>query len=165
MRARIDVLRRPESRAPWISPGLLVAAACAACSSHSDGSTPPQCTSPSGSYVLAIAPTGQSENLAGTCSATDPPQNIEVSFPDGGVSVNGENCQLCSTSSCQMDVLCGESVTCPGAVVPFANPTATYVQTVSFVLPLEADASTPNAAAELGPDYCGYIGTASVASP
>lgn len=115
--------------------------------------------------MLAVAPTGQSENLGGACSATDPSQTIEVSFPDGGVSLNGENCRLCSTSSCQMDVLCGESVSCPGAVVPFANPTASYVQTVFFTLPLDADASTPNAVVEIGPDYCGYFGTASIASP
>jgi hypothetical protein len=114
--------------------------------------------------VLAVLPLGQSENLGGPCPSNAAPQSIEVSFSDGGVSLNGENCQLCSTSSCQMDVLCGQSVTCPGAVIPFANPTDASVQTASFTLPLDADASTPNAMVELGPYYCGYYGSASVAS-
>lgn len=162
----IDYARPPAKvRMKRIRSWIIGIVFCAGCGSHSGDTTPAQCANPRGSYVLTLAPTGQSENLASACSSSDPSQTIVVSFPDGGVSLDAENCQLCSTSSCQMDVLCGQSVTCPGAVVPFANPTATYVQTLSFTLPLDPDASTPNAAAEFGPGYCGYVGTASVALP
>lgn len=174
MAARIDRDGPPQSRMLKVSSWLLGVAVCAGCGSSSADSTPPQCTNPEGSYVLTVFPTGQSELLEldassssreGSCPSNDAAQTVEVSFSDGAVSLNGENCQLCSTSSCQMDVLCGQSVTCPGSVVPFANPTTTSVQTASFALPLDADASTPNATVELGPSYCGYVGSASVAAP
>lgn len=165
MAARIDRDVPPKPRMLKVPSWLLGVVVCAGCGSSTGDSTPRQCTTPEGSYVLTVIPTGQSENLAGPCSSNDAQQTIAVSFSNGGVSLNGENCQLCSTSSCQMDVLCGQSVTCPGAVVPFANPTASYVQAVSFTLPLDADASTPNAAVELGPSYCGYAGTASIGAP
>jgi len=167
MPAPID-LGAGESRVAWVLRWLTAAAtaACAGCFTSSGDTTPPECRRPTGSYVLAVTATGQSEDLAeGGCSASSSSATIEVSFYDGDASIGGEDCLLCSTASCQMDVVCGQSVACNGAVVPLPNPPADYVQIVSFVLPVEAGASTPSAVVELGPDYCGYAGTASVASP
>lgn len=161
----VPIDRGPPRRLPGRRiAGCLFGLFCTGCGSHSGDSTPAQCTDPSGSYVLSVAPTGQSENVQGTCSASAASQSIVVSFSNGAVSLNGETCLLCSTSSCQMDVICGASVTCPATVVPVSNPATDYVQIVSFDLPLDADASTPNALVELGPSYCGYAGTASAAS-
>jgi hypothetical protein len=135
------------------------------CSSHSGGGST-ECATPAGTYVLNLMPTGQSENLTGNCLQGGPAISLEISLTATTVSLDAETCVACPGDSCQVDVICGQTVACPGTVTPAADPPATYVQTVSFVLPTSPDASTGNATATVGPAACGYEGTAAlVASP
>jgi hypothetical protein len=131
------------------------------CSSHPGGGSA-ECASPAGTYDLTLTPTGQSENLTGTCLQAGPPIPLEISLTATTVSLNAETCVACPGDSCQVDVICGQTVACPGTVTPVADPPATYVQTVSFVLPTGVDASTGNATATVGPGACGYEGTAAL---
>jgi hypothetical protein len=136
----------------------LVLAAC----SSSHGSPP--CEDVEGTFELTVTGTGQSEPAGGMCPGSDTMQVIDVTLSHGQVSLNGETCALCGSVGCNVDVVCGDSVTCPGTVTPPASPPDSYVQTLTFVVP-GADASTGNATVSLGANYCGYEGTAALKSP
>jgi hypothetical protein len=150
----------------WLrSAAALAMAPVLGCASH-PGGAPSECSNPAGTYALNLTPTGQSENLTGACSQAGPAISIEISLMGTTVSLNAETCAVCPGDSCQVNVICGQTAACPDAVTPAADPPGTYVQTLSFVLPTSADASTGNATATVGPGACGYEGTASlVASP
>lgn len=138
-------------------------AASIGCSSSSGATTAPECAKPDGTYSLTLSPTGQSENLSGDCSSTTP-QSIQISLSGASVSLNGETCVGCPAGSCQIDLICGQTVSCGGTSTAVTNPPSNYVQTVSFILPTSVDASTTNATAALGPASCGYEGTAALAT-
>jgi hypothetical protein len=121
---------------------------------------PDECAQPTGSYQLSVMPTGQSENQVGQCLATAAPRMVEIDLTAGTVSLAGENCTLCSTSGCQMNIVCGQKVDCSGVTTPVTNPPDTFVQNASFALPMQVDAGTTNVLVELGPMFCGYEGTA-----
>jgi hypothetical protein len=140
--------------------GIVGLMALVGCSSSSD-STNAACAHVNGSYELTVSPTGQSENQAGQCSPSAPPQMVEIDFADGAVSLDGQDCVLCSTSGCQMNVVCGQGDTgCSGGTTPVTSAPDSYVQNASFALPMQPDASTRNALVELGPGFCAFEGTA-----
>jgi hypothetical protein len=134
----------------------MVALGAAACGSSGGSSS---CPALAGTYEVSARPTGQSENLSGSCSATLPALVVDVAIANGVVSLDGETCAICSASGCQVDIVCGKSVACPD-VTPETDAGASYVQTLEFWLPGAPDASTGNAVIDVGPSYCGYAGVA-----
>ncbi|MGA3121468.1 MAG: hypothetical protein ABSF69_11935 [Polyangiaceae bacterium] len=149
----------------WVVATIATVATAVAggCSSSSGATTAPECAKPNGTYSLTLSPTGQSENLSGDCSSATP-QSIQISLSGASVSLNGQTCVWCPTGSCQIDVICGQTVSCGGTSTAIINPPSNYVQTVSFILPTSVDASTTNATAVLGPADCGYEGIAALAT-
>ncbi len=139
--------------------GIVGLLALAGCSSSSDAASA-ACAHATGSYALAVMPTGQSENQVGPCSASAPPQVIEIDLADGVVSLDGEDCVLCATSGCQMNVVCGQGdAGCSGTTGATASAPDSFVQNASFALPTQPDAATTNALVELGPGFCAFEGT------
>jgi hypothetical protein len=95
------------------------------------------------------------------CPGPDVAQVVDVTLSHGQVTLNGETCAVCSTVGCNVDVVCGSSVQCPATVTALPDAGPSFVQALTFVVPSGgADASTNNAFVSLGPNYCGYEGTA-----
>jgi len=138
-----------------------------ACASHSAAGS--SCPAAGGTYELTVTGTGQSANHgdAGICPGPDTTQVVDVTIEQGNVSIAGETCTLCSSSGCIIDIVCGDTVTCPGTSTPPASPADTYVQALTFVVPGAAgsDASTINAVVSLGANDCVFEGTAARTFP
>lgn len=145
------------------SPSALLAIVLTPCvlgCGNSPSSGGPNCPAPAGAYSLIVQGLGQSENLSGTCPLGDMMQ-VSVTFDGGDVEVNGETCAACSTTGCQVDLVCGQRSTCSTGSPAASNADAAYVENASFVLPsFDTDAGTSNAFVELGPHYCVFAGLA-----
>ena len=130
----------------------LAAIAAMGCSS---GSGSHACADVSGSYVLTVTPTGQSENDQGFCAVGTAPSVVDITVAGDVASIPGEDCQVTSTSGCQILIACEGEAGVDAAVSP------TFVQSATFVLPTGGGGPTSNALVELGASYCGFEGTAS----
>jgi hypothetical protein len=98
--------------------------------------------------------------IGAVCPGSGAAQVIDLTVSRGQVSLNGETCAICASAGCAVDIVCGDAVTCPDIATPPAAPADTYVQTLTFVVPGAVGATTGNAVAALGPNFCGYAGTA-----
>jgi hypothetical protein len=144
--------------------GVALAAALGAGLLACSSSQAPPCSNVTGTFELTLTGTSQSENLGGVCPGAGATQVVDVTLSNGQVSLDGETCALCGSVGCSVDVVCGESVTCPGTVTAPVSPPDSYVQTLTFVVP-SASTPTGNASATFGADYCAYEGTAAVKVP
>jgi hypothetical protein len=128
-------------------------------SSHAE----PPCANVDGTYEVSLTANGQSENLGGPCPVPPAAQVVDVTLSKGQVSLggaqSGETCALCSSAGCLVDVVCGAGAQCPGTVTPPPAAGDGYLQGLTFVIPT-GDASTENAVATFGSNFCGYEGTA-----
>jgi hypothetical protein len=120
----------------------------------SSGSGSHACVDVSGTYELTVTPTGQSENDQGFCAVSAMSTTEGVVIAGDVASIAGENCQVTSTSGCQILIDCEGDSGADAAVSP------TFVQSATFVLPTSGGAPTSNALVELGASYCGFEGTA-----
>lgn len=127
----------------------------AACSSKSGSDA---CPGAAGTYTLAVAATGQSENDDTICAqqlagAVD----IPVTLTATTASFGGEDCVVRSTLGCQIEIDC---LSTDGGVQAVGQMA---VQHATFVVPTSPGQPTENALVELGPGDCAFEGTASIA--
>jgi hypothetical protein len=130
---------------------LVVAAvallAAAGCSSKKD---PSACPNTDGTYTLTVSGTGQSENGIGLCTqGASTTMSVTVEVSGASATVGGQDCEVTSTSGCQIEIDCAGS-----------DAGQTAVRYVTFGLPSSVASPNENALVELGPAYCAFQGTA-----